>query len=351
MVAATHPRSDQSAWCFSRAVKFGAVGWASCLLACLAPAVPTSVPLSPEDVRHLLEASAELPGQKWVEPDAATIPFDEKGEEIRRGIALLTHTSWLVGPDMADTEHRFAANNLNCINCHEAGPSGLPGTKPYVVPFVNAAHEYPKLDVKSMRVISLEERIVGMLGKGIAHASTESPEVRSIAAYIRWLGEGSLPGRRMQGTGLGVFTPPARRADPQAGKIIYMEKCAVCHGPQGLGRRSSDLSGASVYLYPPIAGNDSFDDGGHMYVVPVLARFIYAAMPYGATHDRPLLTSAQAYDVAAYVDSNMPRRHNPARSQSYPDPQLRPEGFAIPENFVGNEAAFSAAKFGPFKNP
>jgi thiosulfate dehydrogenase len=289
-----------------------------------------------------------MPLQNWVEPNPNTIPYGEEGDDIRRGIALLTHTSWLMGPEMADQEHRLAANNLNCVNCHEAGPSGLPGTKPFVVPFVNVAHEYPKLDVKSMRIISLEERIVGMLGNGSVHASVDAPEVRSIAAYIRWLGKQSLKQHRMRGTGLGDFTAPVRAADPQAGKVIYAATCSVCHGPEGLGRRSADGSGASVYQFPPIAGNDSFDDSGHMYSVPVLARFIYAAMPYGATHDKPLLTAAQAYDVAAYIDSRMPRRHNPLRLQSYPDARYRPEGFALPENFVGRQAAFSTAKFGPF---
>jgi thiosulfate dehydrogenase len=116
-----------------------------------------------------------MPLQNWVEPNPNTIPYGEEGDDIRRGIALLTHTSWLMGPEMADQEHRLAANNLNCVNCHEAGPSGLPGTKPFVVPFVNVAHEYPKLDVKSMRIISLEERIVGMLGNGSVHASVDAP--------------------------------------------------------------------------------------------------------------------------------------------------------------------------------
>jgi thiosulfate dehydrogenase len=46
------------------------------------------------------------------------------------------------------------------------------------------------------------------------------------------------------------------------------------------------------------AGNDTYDNAGHMFLVPLLARFLAASMPFGASHDKRQLTAAEALDIA-----------------------------------------------------
>ena len=53
-------------------------------------------------------------------------------------------------------------------------------------------------------------------------------------------------------------------------------------------------------LPPPLWGPDSFNNGAGMTRILTAARFIKARMPFG----QPDLTDDEAYDVAAYVNSN-----------------------------------------------
>ncbi|MHA6860799.1 c-type cytochrome [Ralstonia pseudosolanacearum] len=301
---------------------------------------------------QLREREAAQPVRPWAEPDPAAIPTGKAGDAIRYGQALLTRTSSLIGPNAPDPARRFAGNNLNCVHCHAVGPSGLPGTKPYSLPLVNVVNEYPKLDIKSMKVISLETRIAGMVGKGPAGGiPADGPEMQAILAYLKWLGRAGRPDTRMAQTGLDEVAMPNRAADAGRGERLYREQCVACHQPDGTGIKAPDFAGGAGYAFPPIAGNDSYDDGGHMAMVPLLARFLAANMPYGSTRQSPRLTVDEAYDIAAYVTNNLPRKHNPGRVKSYPAEALRPGGFVIPEQFPGDDAAYQRARLGPFIDP
>ncbi|MNE54515.1 hypothetical protein D3C80_1492980 [compost metagenome] len=97
-----------------------------------------------------------------------------------------------------------------------------------------------------------------------------------------------------------------------------------------------------------MAGDDTYDDGGHMYMVPLLTRFIHANMPLGSSAAAPQLTVEEAYDIAAYINSELPRRHAPQRVGAYPDSAFRPAGFAIPEHFPNDPEGYRRARFGPF---
>ncbi len=50
---------------------------------------------------------------------------------------------------------------------------------------------------------------------------------------------------------------PNRRADPDAGSVVYAAKCAVCHGADGLGKRVGQRGDAQGYTFPPLWGPDS----------------------------------------------------------------------------------------------
>lgn len=215
-------------------------------------------------------------------------PGRRRGDAIRYGEALLARTSTLIGPNAPDPAKRFAGNNLNCVHCHAAGPSGLPGTKPYSLPLVNVVNAFPKLDIKAMKVITLETRIAGMIGKGPAGPiPADGPEMRAILAYLKWLGRAGKPDTHVAQTGLDEAAMPDRAADTGRGERLYHAHCLACHQADGTGIKAPGYANGDGYSFPPIAGNDSYDDGGHMAMVPLLTRFLAVNMPYGSTKQSP----------------------------------------------------------------
>lgn len=329
-----------------------------CAASGLAGAAEMSLPAAGTQVTDsaqaaaLFKANAERAVQPFVVPALSELPGDGQGEQgalVRYGHDLIKRTSELIGPRAPDAALRHSRNDLNCVSCHQAGESGLPGSKAFSLPLANVRNDYPKIDPKSMKVTTIEMRIAGMLGAGATPIKADSREMRAMVAYIDWLGSKSLPGRAMNGAGLDeAIAMPARAASVAQGAQLYAAKCSACHGAQGLGLKNPGFEQGTGYLFPPIAGDDAYDDGGHMYMLPLLTRFLRTNMPLGASTQQPLLSVDEAYDIAAFVNSELPRKHNTARPNFYPDPRYRATGFAIPENFPGDAAAYQKARLGPF---
>ena len=316
----------------------------SCMLAC-------DSRTSKEEALQWLNNQEARPIQPFMVPTISDIPAGQKGDSIRKAIDILTRTSEFMGKNAPNPQKRFSHNNLNCTNCHKAGPSGLPGTEPYSMPWVNVLNDYPKFDPKSMKMINLEERVIGMFGKGKVQLTADTEEVKLVMTYLKWLNEKAKPGHTMSGTGLKHISLK-KAADPQAGKKLYNEKCQSCHGSQGLGIKHPDFLKGKGYIYPPVAGEDSYDDGGHVYMIPTLASIIYVNMPLGlATPENPSLSIEEAYDIAAYINHDLERRHHPNRKTMYPEALFRPDAFVIPEMFDNDQERYLKAKFGPYKKP
>lgn len=300
--------------------------------------------------KMLVEKMENRAEQPWLESKANEIPKGKEGDLIRYGMQLLSNTSELIGPNTPNQSLRFSGNNLNCTTCHQTGPSGLPGTKKYSAPWTNVINDYPQLDKKTMTVFSLEMRIQGMLGKGQKTIKNDSKEMKAMVAYMMWLGRKAKPNQNMIGTKLnGNIILPNRPADPIKGKTLYAAHCVACHGDQGLGAKKPNFDNGGGYTFPPIAGGDTYDDGGHMFMIPLMTAFLYNNMPQGASYEKPLLSVSDAYDIAAYVNSNLFHNHNRNRSGMYPNPAFRPEGFAIKEYFENDETGYERARFGPYK--
>jgi cytochrome c len=321
---------------------------ASALVACRNAPLPAGAGASV----LLVEAQAELaarsarPVQPWPDalPTLENVPNDAQGKWIRRGIDLLTRTSELIGPNV-DEAHRIGSININCVSCHPRGSTGLPGTMRDHLPWVNVVHDYPRVEVKTMKRLTLQDRVRGMFGGGRGKLTDDSNEMRAIVAYFEWLGRLVRPGHRLDGSGLAHVPPLARAADPVRGEAVYASRCTACHQADGRGIQNEGFARGAGYQIPPLAGDDTYGDGAHMYLVPVLARFLVGYMPLGAIE--PLATE-DAYDVAAYVNDVLPRPHSALRARLYPEPALRPPYFSIPENFRGDARAERRAKFGPF---
>jgi thiosulfate dehydrogenase len=150
--------------------------------------------------------------------------------------------------------------------------------------------------------------------------SRDSAEMVAMVAYITSLGDiyaASGEGRREVDEPTAFKTPP-RAADLGAGERVFGERCAICHGSDGLGLHATP-NRADGYVFPPLWGADSFNDGAGMHRVLTAARFIKAKMPLG----KPDLTDDDAFDVAAFINSK-PRPHMANLDRDYPDRATKP---------------------------
>jgi thiosulfate dehydrogenase len=103
---------------------------------------------------------------------------------------------------------------------------------------------------------------------------------------------------------------------------------------------------AKGYLFPPLWGPDSFNDGAGMHRLIASASFIRATMPLGTTYDKPVLSVEEAWDVAAYVNSQ-PRPAKGGLDRDYPDRKRKPVDAPFPP-FL-DSFPLEQHRFGPFQ--
>ncbi|VVC75402.1 Thiosulfate dehydrogenase [Aquicella siphonis] len=297
--------------------------------------------LTTDQARQYIQAYYGRPKQKFTVPDMGDIPKGREGDDIRKAILILTKTSVYMGANNRDAAKRHAGHDLNCVNCHQAGNSKLPGTKIYSLPWVNVINDYPKLDTKSMQIISLEQRIIKMFGNGKVALTPQSDEIRLIMKYFRWLNQFAKKGHQMEGTGLYKIYL-SRMAKPGRGKMLYQQNCMQCHGKSGEGIKRANFDYGGGYIIPPV-------DTGYLYMIPVLASFIYVNMPYGkSSYNKPALSIGDAYDIAAYINIDLPKKYNPDRSKEFPDQTFRPDSFLAT---VKLKKGLYSKILGPYKHP
>lgn len=241
-------------------------------------------------------------------PEAATVEY---------GRRLLRETALLMGPDHEDPAMRYTGARLACASCHLET-----GTKPGTLSLMQTASRYPRPSPRDGGVRDLRDRINGCMLRSMngRELPRDSIEMIAMEAYINQLGEiydASSEGRRAASEPA-AFAEPKRAADPVAGQVVYAERCAVCHGADGLGLRAT-LDPADGYVFPPLWGPDSYNDGAGMHRVLTAAGFIKARMPLG----QPDLTDDQAFDVAAYINSH-PRPAMSGLERDYPERPTKP---------------------------
>jgi len=289
--------------------------------------------------------------QDWkAAPDRSGIDTRQDAELIHYGIAILDRTVETIGPKVADETKRYSGNSLNCSSCHQKGADGLPGAKYYAIPFNNIVNDYPNFRARSMTIGTAADRVNGCMSRSMGDGKAlpeNSREMRAILAYFNWLAEGSVKDQAMQGTGLKKMDLPARAANVGNGKKIYQSKCEYCHGVDGIGTKSPDYATLLNYQFPPLAGDDSFNDGAGMSRVIKAAYFIHSNMPFGTAADTPALSTNEAFDVAGYIVS-LERPHKKERENDFPDKKFRPVDYPVPEYFNGDAKAVERAKYGPF---
>jgi thiosulfate dehydrogenase len=235
------------------------------------------------------------PKNWYVFHDPQKLPASAENDLIRAGHEIIISTATKIGPLADDPANRYAGNKLACTNCHLNG-----GLQKFGAPLVSTYGTYPLL--VNDTVESLQDRINGcmtrsMNGKPLPEAGDA---MNALVAYIRFLGDGTPEGVRVEGMGLKPLPEPAQKADATRGATVYATVCAKCHGPGGQGQVAETGPGYSI---PPLWGDDSFNAAAGMADLRMAAAFIHANMPRGVTYDDPILSVQQAWDAAAYFTS------------------------------------------------
>lgn len=279
----------------------------------------------------------------WFVPDIDKLPDDDWGRTVRYGRELVARTASLIGPEVSDPARRFAGNNLSCQNCHlEAG------TKKFGMPFVGVYADFPNYRARAGAVGTIEDRIQGCMVRSMngKPLPADSREMTAMVAYLKFLSIGRLIGAPTPGRGPGRMPELTRAADPLHGQAVYTQNCAACHGDQGQGQRAGAVGDAQGYAIPPLWGPDSFNDGAGMSRLISAANFIHNNMPNGATWQAPALSTADAWDVAAFIGSQ-PRPHKSQLDHDFPNRLQKPVDAPYGPYADGLDPA--QHKFGPFQ--
>ena len=269
------------------------------------------------------------------------IPIDtDSGKLIYYGLELITNTSNYLGPKGTVAQ---ITNGLNCQNCHLKA-----GTAPLGNNFARVYATYPQYKSRDNKIVTIYDRINDCLERSMNGKSLDSNshEMRAMYAYMKWLGQDIPKGISPAGTGIMKLKFLNRAADPLAGRKIFVADCQSCHGNNGQGIFNP---GKTAYVYPPLWGKHSYDDGAGMYRMINFAGFVKNNMPFGTTYQSPRLTDEEAWDVAAFVNSQ-PRPHID-QSQDWENLKKKPIDYPFGpylDSFTEKEHKYGP--FGPIKN-
>jgi thiosulfate dehydrogenase len=273
--------------------------------------------------------------KEWKAPDTSELGHTQHDDLIRYGRSLILHTAAFFGPQ-GSIAH--ISNGMNCGNCHIDA-----GTRPWGNNFSRVASIYPlfrnrsgKIETVAMRINDCFERSLN--GKNL---SDSAKEMKAMIAYIKWVGKDVERGTKTKGSGIEKLPFLNRAADPAKGKTVYLAVCQKCHGANGEGRLADN---GKEYLYPPLWGKNSYNVGAGIYQLSKFAGYIKNNMPFGTTFTKPQLTVEQAWDVAAFVNSQ-PRPSKDLR-MDWPDISSKPPDY--PFGPYSDSFTVKQHKYGPF---
>jgi thiosulfate dehydrogenase len=298
------------------------------------PAASAPPAASPAPKASLLDRSA---------PNIDSLPDDDYGKLARYGHALSTRTFAYIGPEVKDRKMRYSGNNLACTNCHQEN-----ATKPFAMPWVGVTATFPQYRGREDVVSTVEERVNGCMERSMSGKPLplNSHEMKAFVTYIHFLSQGIPVGAQVEGSGTKNIPAPNRRADPAAGEGVFKARCIVCHGEDGAGKRNGVKGDAQGYLFPPLWGADSFNNGAGLNRLLTTMRFLKQNMPQGASHKATVLSDDEAYDVAGYILSR-PRPLKAHLELDFPARWNKPIDAAFPPYVDGAPA--DQHKYGPFQ--
>lgn len=292
---------------------------------------------------NFTEAAKQLAAQPkdttryWKAPDESDLAQDINKDLIVYGKEIIVHTSDYFGDN--GKVFKSSTNGMNCQNCHlEAG------TKIFGNNYSAVASTYPKYRARSGAIENIYKRVNDCFERSLNGnpLDTSSKEMQAIVAYFKWLGKDVAKGEKPIGSGFKELAFLDRAANPQNGEIIYIEKCQSCHQKNGEGQKNADKT---TYTYPPLWGANSYNTGAGLFRLSNFAKYVKYNMPLGASHNSPQLTDEEAWDIAAFVNSQT----RPKIDISKDWPKINEKPFDHPFGPYTDGFSETQHKLGPFQ--
>ncbi|HEY1040626.1 MAG TPA: c-type cytochrome [Bacteroidia bacterium] len=273
----------------------------------------------------------------WSAPDIALLNNNPQADLILYGKDLIAHTSDYYGKN--GKIFKAYTNGMSCQNCHlEAG------TKVFGNNFAAVASTYPKYRARFGSIENIYERVNDCFERSLngKKMDTASKEMKAIFAYISWLGKGVKKNTKPAGYGMKDVPFLERAADPGKGKIVYTQKCERCHKSNGEGGMNEEQT---AYTYPPLWGANSYNSGAGLFRLSNFAKLVKYNMPFGVDHKTTQLSDEEAWDVAAFVNSQ-PR---PQMNIKADWPNIAEKPFDHPFGPYTDGFSEQQHKYGPFQ--
>ena len=272
--------------------------------------------------------------------DVSVLHDTPENDMIKYGYELFKNTPKYLGPDNGNPEMAYAGNRLSCNNCHL-----FAGTKPYSAPLIGIIQRFPQYRGREDKIGTIEERINGCFERSMNGRvlPEDSKEMEAYISYLTWLGRYAPEDGKIEGKGFVEVEIPNRPVDLEKGAHIFKNICSMCHGENGQGQFFED---GMVYQYPPLWGENSFNNGAGMTRVITAMQFIKGNMPYGATYNFPILTDDEAYDVAGFI-SQQPRPTKSNLEVDFPDLKRKPVSTGYPP--YADDFSIEQHQLGPFQ--
>lgn len=261
-------------------------------------------------------------------------PTDQK--KVLYGKELIANTAYYLGPQGSVLP---LSNGMNCQNCHLNA-----GTQPWGNNYAAVRAMYPKFRERSGRVENEVKRVNDCFQRSLNGQPLDSAsfEMQSILAYINWLGTDVPSKSSPRGSGIYKLKGLKRATNPQRGLLVYTQKCQSCHQSDGMGKLTTDNRS---YQYPPLWGEQSYNTGAGLYRISNLAGYVKVNMPFGVTYQNPQLSDEEAWDVAAFINSQ-PR---PSADLSHDWPNLAGKPFDHPFGPYADPFSEQQHKYGPYQ--
>lgn len=260
----------------------------------------------------------------------------EQQKLVKYGKDLIAHTSEYLGPKGSVKQ---ISNGMNCQNCHLNA-----GTQPWGNNYFAVQANYPKFRERSGSVENQIKRVNDCFERSLNGKALDSTnrEMKAILAYIKWVGSDVPKKTTPRGAGIYKLKGLKRASDPEKGRVVYEQKCQFCHQAKGEGVVAAN---GKSYTYPPLWGNNSYNMGAGLFRISNFAGYVKYNMPLGVTFEKPQLTDEEAWDLAAFVNSQ-PR---PTKDLSKDWPNIAGKPFDHPFGPYADPFSEKQHKYGPYK--
>ncbi|AXH10124.1 cytochrome C [Malaciobacter halophilus] len=269
-------------------------------------------------------------------------PKGELGKLVKLGEDIMNNT------DTHPLTKDFVGNKLQCKSCHLKGADGKPGTAGGISSWIGTAAAFPAWSKREKTIQTLQDRsnncfMRSMNGK---RPIIDSEASVAMAAYITWLSEGkkikmnekgpwSEHNTKLYPKAVKHFKKIQKKATHEnylAGKEIYKNQCASCHGANGEG----------VAAFPPLWGKDangnwlSYNTGAGMSKLDKAAAWVKSNMPLGQGNS---MSDQDVADVVLYMNAqerasfDLKKRLLPREQMGYYNSKVLEEKHTVESNF------------------